>query len=561
MENFAVSIIVITYNNPAIFDCLRSVECQMDKKDELIVVDDYSSKEYRETLQAYCTHHAITLLFAEMHGNRAHNRNLGGKKAKNPVLLFLDADMILLDTSLPAIKAAYATKNYVGYIGTRSAGRYDPLRMRLFTGIEISDIIQRTQQLDFLSTLFSVRDPRINLQIYTDNLPEQKFYWIYYYSCCCTVLRELFDKLGGFDERFTGWGVEDIDLGFRISLYGTLSFLRGFHGIHVPHNRETLYAEQDNCRNLKQLLKKTQRFDTELIAVYRMSAAQLEMAREYLSRMQALKTCSVYPSPVRDTLYINCISIDSPYGELTHFDQAGVERSYEMLGMATFFEDKSISTVIISSNIVLYPASIICGIFQEGLRVGKKVILKGALPTFRFDWNGFPDLTRLQPQKRNEYRIHDMMELKFEKIQGEDSYIVKSDYLELEPAKRVPGKLPLDIVPKVECCNCTYCVINLTSGTGYKLLLQQLQEVLHLKFIGIYTVEECSTSNESDNPCVKYPEHLCGLLSLRTPIVLIVESLEHFSLNFPMWEEREHPNDIVIDFESHLLYFPKRNMR
>ncbi len=552
MGTFSISIIVITCNNPTIYECLHSVKQQMDKNDEIIVVDDHSSKEYWTSLQAYCIRYAIRLLSTKIHGNRAHNRNLGAHKAKNPVLLFLDADMVLLDSSLPAIKAAYATKSHAAYIGTRSAGRYDPLRMRLFTGIDIPEVVQQKSQFHFLSTLFSVQDSRINSKIYTENLPEQKYYWIYYFSCCCTVLRDLFDKIGGFDESFMGWGVEDVDLGYRISLNGTLSFLRGFHGIHVPHNRETLYAEQDNCRNLKQLLKKSQRFDVELIAVYRMSAIQLETAREYLSRLQILRLSHIHPVETRDTLYINCISLDTPYGQIVHFDQSGMRKTYEMLGMATFFEDNSISTVIISSNIVLYPASVICGIIQEGLRIGKEVFLKGALPSFRLDWKGFPNLTCLQPQRRNEYRIHDMMELKFEKMQGEDIYLIKSDYLELEPSKQIPQKLPLQQATKERYPTCTYCAINLTRGTGYKLLLLQLQEMLNIRLTGIYSAEDYTVSNQA---CPQFPEYLYGLLSLRTPIVLIVKDLEQFSLNFPMWTEREHISDIVVDFEGHFLRF------
>ena len=546
-----VSIIVITYNNPTIFECLKSARNQIDDKDEIIVVDDHSTETCYITLQEYCTTYGITLVRAKKHGNRAYNRNLGAAKAINPILIFLDADILLLDASIAAIKIAYATKPNVAYIGTRCAGRYDPLRMLLFTGVEIQETAQQSIQLDFLTELPSVRDSRVNLKTYTENLPEQKYYWIYYYSCCCTVLKELFNRLGGFDESYVGWGVEDIDLGYRISLTGTISFLQDFRGIHIPHERTLISAEQDNCRNLKRMLKKIQRFDIEFIAVYRVSAEHLVKIKEVLNRMQMLRLPVFRPEKEVNVLYINSVSLNAPYGQMIYCDSTGSQEVFELLGMATFFESKSISKVIVSSGILLYPASIICGILQEALRIGERVFLEGPLPSFRLDWSGFPNIALLQPQKRNEYRIHDMMELQFEKVLGKDSYLVTSDYLELETTKDVPLKLPIDQNNITAPSAHTYCVINLTRGTGYKLLIKQLAEAYCLRYAGVYSL---SNVTGADKPCTKFPEHLCGLLTLCTPILLIVESLEHFCFSFSMWEERNHPDDIIVDFEGRILH-------
>ena len=548
MEKVTVSVIIITYNCSSIYNCLRLIMEQIDKNDEIIVVDDYSTDDYYYTLQKFCADNGVLLFQSEKHGNRAHNRNLGASYAHNDILVFVDADMMLLDTSISAIKAAYATTDCVAFIGTRSAGRYDPLRMTIFNGVDIQELLTRIPQLDYLSDLPSIRDNRINSMTFVDNLPEQKYYWIYYYSCCCTVWRSLFEQLKGFDESFMGWGVEDIDLGYRISLMGKIAFLRDFAGIHMPHDRNTIYAEQDNCRNLKCLLRKAQRFDVEFISVYRLSARQLESVKEALNRMHMLRIPLLSHEVKKDALFVNCVSMNAPNGYMVRYDINGRMQTYNLIGISTFFADKSISTIIVSGGIVLYPASVICGILQECIRIGKEVILEGQFPDYRLDWTDFPKLTLIQPQKRNEYRIHDMVEFQFSKLPAKNQYLVTSDYLELESDKSVPIKIPVYKIKADAINSQTFCVINLTRGAGYQLLMKQLEKTLQLRFVGIYSILE-------REPMREFPQHLYSLLLLHTPILLIVECLEDFQLNFAAWEEREHCGDLVVDCMGNFQQF------
>lgn len=549
----SVSVIIITCNNSTIFKCIDCLKHQIVNGDEIIVVEDDSTEEYHSSLKTYCMKQNVILLQAKKHGNRAYNRNLGARRAKNPILIFLDADMLLLDTSISALKDAYATKNSAAFIGMRSAGRYDPLRMSIVSGINVQEAANNQIKLDYLSELPSIRDTRISATPYRDELPEQKYYWVYYYTCCCSVWRELFIHLGGFDENYSGWGVEDIDLGYRIAATKNISFLRGFGGIHMPHRRDVLYAESDNFRNLKRLLKKAQTFDVEFISIYRVSAAQLEQIKEFLNRVRMFDLPLLCPENKKDTIYINSVSTKAPYGKMIHFGKNGERKTYHLIGVGTFFEDKSINEVIVSGGIVLYPPSVICGILQESIRIGKKVILSGPLPACRLDWSGFPNLTLVQAQKRNEYRIHDIMEFQFEKVPNRDQYIVTSDYLELEDLKNIPTKLSLDNLKTAHLPVNIYCVINLTRGTGYRLLIKQIKNSLCLRYVGIYSTYDDLSIAE---PRTKFPEHLYGLLELNTPILVVVESLQSFCFDFPRWQERDHANDIIVDL-SGAIYYPK----
>lgn len=540
MKRISVSAIIITHNNPTIFNCIEQVKKQIDEYDEIIVVDDNSVENYFDTLAQYCKSNNVILLRAIKKGNRASNRNVGAYKAKNPILLFIDADMLLYTTSIPAIKKAYLTKEHVGYIGTRCAARYDPLRMKIFDGVDIEELIKQNENTLFISEMPSVKDKRISPTIYMEGTPEQKFYWIYYYTCCCTVLREVFNKVGGFDESFVGWGVEDIDLGYRISLIGSLAYLRGFSGIHVPHNRNVLYAEQDNCNNLKQMLKKSQRYDVEMTSVYRVSASILEKTRTFMNRMRMLNLPKLIPDKNKNILYVNAVSLNCPNGQLVYYDENGVERTYEMIGISTFFENKSISTIIISNDIVLYPISIICGVLQECIRIGQEVYLDWDETKYRLDWNDFPNLSLLQPQKRNEYRIHDLMEIDFVKDKNSNRYLITSNYLDLEIPKNVYKPISYDNKNYSSIFAKTYCVINLTSGTGYKILLNQLKEDFQLNYVGTYSTDYVEKNYNAD-----FPEHLRSLLSLTTNILFIVNDIKLF--DFTSISERKNKDDILVD--------------
>lgn len=551
MDNTNVSIIIIVRNNNTIFDCINEIISQIESCDEIIVVDDNSKYDFVKTLENYCKENGIVFLQSDIAGNRAHNRNIGANKAKNPILVFVDSDIILNHKSIQSIKTAYKTQDNVAYIGTRCAGRYDPLRMLILGGINVEYELKSQIDCEYLEKLPLIKDKRIKENIYTDSMSEQDFYWTCYFTCCCTVLTDIFKKINGFEEDYIGWGVEDIDLGYRISQHGKIAFLRNFSGVHLPHSRSVIYSEQDNCFNLKRLLKKHQRFDVELVSVYRISARELDKFKTFLNRMRMMNLTNIPTIDEMNVLYVNPISLKNPYGNLLYVDCHGVETKYNLLGISTFFDDNSISKVYISGNIVLYPLSVICGILQECLRIGNNVYLETKFPDFRIDWSDFTNLTLLQPQKRNEYRIHDLVEFNFDKTTQQKYYRVTSDYLTLEDKKIIYPKIEFDTKTTRTIFKKSYCTINLTRGTGYKLLTCQLRNDYKLQFVGIYS-QSFSTNTFFNYD--QFPKQLYPLLSLHTSILLIVENINQFDFNFSEWEERKGALDLVVDSKGNYFF-------
>ena len=552
MDNFSVSVIVIVRNNNTVFSCLNELLSQIDHTDEIIVVDDYSDSDFAALLKDFCKNNGLIFLHSDIPGNRAHNRNIGAARANNPIMVFVDADIILNHKSIQRIKSAYRTKDNVAYIGTRCAGRYDPQHMMILGGIDVADELISHPDREYIEELPIIKDTRIKDDIYLEALAEQDFYWIYYYTCCCTVLSDVFRRIRGFAEDYPGWGVEDIDLGYRISQCGKIAFLRDFSGIHLPHNRSVIYAEQDNCFNLKRMLQKYQSFDIELISIYRMSAKKLYKFKTFLNRMRMIELTNIPVESETNILYVNPISLKNPYGNLLLIDQNGEKQSFNLMGISTFFEDKSISKVYISGNIVLYPLSVVCGILQESLRISNTVLMQSKLPNYRIDWGGFMNLTLLQPQKRNEYRIHDLVEFCFNKTSDHKYYRVTSDYLAMEDRKTVYPRIKLDACVKESIINKTFCAINLTKGAGYRLLISQLSNDYGLNITGTYNP---SFSNQTFFDPDHFPKQLYPLLNLNTPILLIVEDVERFDFEFSDWIERKRGFNLIVDTKgNHFMH-------
>lgn len=86
-----VSVIIPTYNEEDVIkECLRSLNKQNYKDFEVIVVDDGSIDKTLERIQD--TRYGIRV-FKQRHKGAGAARNLGARRAKGEILVFVDADM------------------------------------------------------------------------------------------------------------------------------------------------------------------------------------------------------------------------------------------------------------------------------------------------------------------------------------------------------------------------------------------------------------------------------------------------------------------------------------
>mgnify|MGYP002725614274 CR=1 FL=1 len=185
-----VSVIVPTYKS---LDYLRRTIVSLEKQSfdrshfEVVVVDDGSKDETEEWLLAYTGSLNLKVEILNKNQGRSHARNVGVDLSNNPILVFLDGDMELesefienhakwhLNPDIVAIgRVVYDPK-----LGQRGYARY----------------LQGRGAMKFRTA---------------DQIPGR-----YLLSGNCSMTRDTFNKVKGFDESIIHYG-EDLDMGIRL---------------------------------------------------------------------------------------------------------------------------------------------------------------------------------------------------------------------------------------------------------------------------------------------------------------------------------------------------------
>jgi glycosyltransferase involved in cell wall biosynthesis len=196
----AVSVIVPTYNRVAYLrSAILSVERQTFWDFELLVLDDGSNDETLEFLGGYRPVFPFRW-FSHQRRERSFLRNLGAREARGELLAFLDDD----DEWMPE-----KLERQVEFLGRRP---------------EIGLCHSRTVVID-AEGQESPQDTALHRKLYAEICPRGHSYADLAYSCLiftstAFVRRSVFERVGGYDERFRQ--KEDLDLYLRLSLVSTI---------------------------------------------------------------------------------------------------------------------------------------------------------------------------------------------------------------------------------------------------------------------------------------------------------------------------------------------------
>lgn len=96
--------------------------------------------------------------------------------------------------------------------------------------------------------------------------------------------RSLFEKIGGFDERFEGWGGEDDAMDVRIRAF-TQNILQTENqtAFHLWHHRNSLRNNNPNYQNNCQILKNYEKLTaTEIVTLCKKSKNSIGLENKYL---------------------------------------------------------------------------------------------------------------------------------------------------------------------------------------------------------------------------------------------------------------------------------------
>lgn len=190
---------------------------------EIIVVDDGSTRRPAESLKIPCMPSNVRFIDQDRKGISS-SRNTGWKIARGNVIVFLDCDQIALPDFVDQTCKAFA--HYDGdfvQIGERS---YLPPESQWSDGgprLENARPDERTALFRVLSF----------------NMATIALRWHFCFGHNIALRRATLLRVGGFDESFAGWGLEDCEFAFRLVSAGTkVVFNPAVQVFHQYHTEE-----------------------------------------------------------------------------------------------------------------------------------------------------------------------------------------------------------------------------------------------------------------------------------------------------------------------------------
>jgi glycosyltransferase involved in cell wall biosynthesis len=197
----SLSVVIPTKNRElALARTLTALEGQRagDAQIEVIVVDNGSSDQTVEQVQQRLDRTTIPIkLLVQPTGGPASARNAGARAASGEVLLFLGDDTEPEDRGLLRAHLDLHTARHEDNYGVLGRITWNP----------------RSPVTPFMHWLEN-GGPQFH---YCEIAPGRVDSANYFYSSHASVKRSIFERLGGFDERFPTAAVEDTELGVRLA--------------------------------------------------------------------------------------------------------------------------------------------------------------------------------------------------------------------------------------------------------------------------------------------------------------------------------------------------------
>jgi glycosyltransferase involved in cell wall biosynthesis len=184
-----VSVVIPVYNAADTLDkCLSMLELSLEQPAECIVVDDGSTDNSAQV----ALRHKAKLLSTNGRCGPARARNIGAQAATSPILLFLDADVLVNPETIPKIVAEFAADPDLDSV----MGSYD----------------NKPSAPNFVSQYRNL----MHCFVHQNSNPAASTFW----AGCGAIRRDVFLEFGGFNEMYRTPAIEDIELGYRMSREG-----------------------------------------------------------------------------------------------------------------------------------------------------------------------------------------------------------------------------------------------------------------------------------------------------------------------------------------------------
>lgn len=230
-SNIRISIIIINYNDinglNNLFKSLNTIESP-ELIHQIIILDDGSIPRLIDQSIFLEDHFDNVIWLYESrrpYSGRARARNLAASYATGDYLIFVDGDVKLPSSFI---------RHYHYLI--------DTMNVSCVLGSHTHDIS-------------TVTDPRVSIfkEIrHVTSFDDLTTKWVWFWSNNFLIKKDIWNQLKGMDESFLGWGVEDIEFGYRLLLNNVpIIFIENNAVIVEPHNQ----SMSDRINNLHNLFK------------------------------------------------------------------------------------------------------------------------------------------------------------------------------------------------------------------------------------------------------------------------------------------------------------------
>jgi GT2 family glycosyltransferase len=192
-----LSVVIPTYNR---LDTLTRVIPTLLEQDlaspkyELLVCDSNSNDGTREYLAQISVLHPNVRHLSGSYSGRAAARNAGIAAARGEIVLFNDADILAAPELLSTHLRRHRERRNIAVVGLE---------------VQVADIEEYRYKRDHPAARGHLHAPS-----------RKKLSWLYFLTGNASVRRDDLVSAGGFDEDFTGYGHEDLELGYRLQKMG-----------------------------------------------------------------------------------------------------------------------------------------------------------------------------------------------------------------------------------------------------------------------------------------------------------------------------------------------------
>jgi glycosyltransferase involved in cell wall biosynthesis len=192
-----ISVVIPTYNR---LDTLRHVIPSLLRQDlradryEIIVADSNSNDGTAEFLAGVSAEYPRVRHLPGPYTGRAMARNAGIEAARGELVMFTDADIIASGDLLSLHLERHTQRPDIAVVGME---------------LQVSSL----DDYERLASRPSERRP-----LHPNS--RKHLSWLYFLTGNASVRRRDLDRVGRFDENFTGYGHEDLELGYRLQAAG-----------------------------------------------------------------------------------------------------------------------------------------------------------------------------------------------------------------------------------------------------------------------------------------------------------------------------------------------------